>query len=70
MKPKILSRMEHSHLYHQWWRACKYMPEHGKIVRGIFQDGREHLCECSPEDGVWFIDILVTDPPIWWSYPY
>lgn len=46
------------------------MPEAGVIVRGIFRDGRELLCECSPEDGVWFIDICVTDPPLWWSFIY
>lgn len=70
MMTKILSSIEHNRLYLQWWRANKYLPEHGEVVRGIFRDGRELLCECSPEDGVWFIGMIVTDPPIWWSYPY
>ena len=70
MKSKILLKLEHSNLFHQWWRTSKYLPEHGKIVRGIFRDGRELLCECSPEDGIWFIGMIVTDPPIWWAYHY
>lgn len=70
MKTKILSRMEHSNLFHQWWRANKYLPEDGKVVKGIFRDGRELICECSPDEGIWFLDMIVTDPPIWWSYPY
>ena len=67
---KIKLTLECSHLYHQWWRANEYLPEDGFIVRGIFQDGRELLCECSTEEGIWFVDMLLTDPPIWWSYPY
>ncbi len=70
MKQKIHIDLEHSQHFHHWWRANRYLPEHGQVVRGIFSDGHEILCEYSPEEGIWFIGMIVTDPPIWWTYPY
>lgn len=69
-KRKIIPWLDNCQGYRQWWRSAKALPEYGKLVHGIFPDGREILCECSPEDGVWFIDIFTTDPPTWWTYAY
>lgn len=42
------------------------LPEDDRLVIGLFRDGSICGCRCSPEERIWFIDIFVTDPPLYW----
>lgn len=55
-----------SHPKNPWKDTKKELPEYDKLVIGIFEDGSICGCKCSPEERIWFIDMLVTDPPVYW----
>lgn len=63
------------HRDNQWVKTSLFIPEedefdkgYSKRVLGLFNDGSFCKCFCSIEEKIWFIDGIVCDEPVLWTY--
>ena len=56
------------HPQNPWKKPSEETPKYDEEVIGFFKSGDVCKCKCSPEERIWFIDMIVCDEPDFWMH--